>query len=95
MRKGIASLLACFILVACGVSVARCVFLRDSESIPMDEAVKILDGNITERQARVLTAAIRRQCSELIATLVQVAKRDDAAGMDARAALIQLQSDLR
>ena len=61
----------------------------------MDEAVKILDGNITERQARVLTAAIRRQCAELIATLVEVAKRDDAAGMDARAALIQLQSDLR
>ena len=63
--------------------------------MPIDEAMNLMGRDLTAQQRKLVASALRRHGLAMVRQLTAMAKMDDAAGVEARAALSQLREALK
>ena len=80
------------ILASCAATYAG---LRlTSPDMAIDEAMSLVGRDLTAQQRKLVAAAMRRHGLAMVRQLTEMARMDDAAGIEARAALQQLREVL-
>lgn len=65
-----------------------------STEMAIDEAMELAGRDLTVQQRKLVASALRRHGLAVVRQLVAMAKLDDAAGIEARAAILQLREAL-
>lgn len=87
-------LLVAGILASC-VTTYVGIRLTGTDDMTIQEAMDLLGKPLTDQQRKLVAAALRRNGLAAVRQLLAMAKIDDAAGIEARAALVQLREALK
>lgn len=69
--------------------------LTGTEDMSIQQAMHLLGESLTPQQRKLVAAALRRNSMAAVRQLLAMSKLDDAAGIEARAAIQQLREVLK
>ena len=82
------------ILASCATTYIG-IRLTGTEDMTIQEAMDLLGNDLTAQQRKLVAAALRRQGLAAVRQLLVMARVEDAAGVEARTALLQFREALK